>query len=94
MELAFELKTHLSCGVEPVEAPDITTLVPASALTVRLFWIKSVWGAPLLMYETENTLPGERGVDCPVGSNVMEVAGEPEGVKSVVRGLPSPVTKS
>ncbi len=69
-------------------------LVPMSALTVRLFWMKSVCVVPLLMYETENTLLGERGVDCPVGSNVIVVEGFPEGVKSVVRGLPKPVTMS
>lgn len=93
-ESAFELKTHCSCGVEPVEAPDMTMLVPESVLRVRVVCMKSLCCVPSLVYVTVNPLLGESGVDCSAGSRVMVVAGFPEGVKSVVRGLPNPVTMS
>ena len=93
-ESAFELKTHFSWGVEPVEAPDTTTFVPESASMDKEVCTKSLCCVPPLVYVAVNPLLGESGFDCPAGSNVMVVAGEPEGVKSVVSGLPKPVTVS
>ena len=78
-----------------MEVPDIKTLVPESALMVMELWMKSVCCEPLPVNVTVNPLLGESRVDCPVGRSVMVVVGgAPEGVKSVVIGLPRPVTKS